>query len=44
MVKVSRYLPKPEATVHRCFQPFTEKFLFVNIFFTKVAGLQPKKD
>ena len=39
-----RYLPKSEAAVHRCLQPFIEKRLFMSIFFTKVAGLQSKKD
>ena len=43
MVNVARYLPKLEAAVHRCLQPFTEKRSFINIFFTKVAWLQPKK-
>ena len=43
MVSVARYLPKLEAGVHRCLQTFTEKRLFINIFFTKVAWLQPKK-
>ena len=43
MVKVVRYLPKSEAAVHGCLQPFTEKRLFMSIFFTKVAGIQPKK-
>ena len=43
MVKVVRHLPKSEAAVHRCLQPFTEKRLFISIFFTKVTGLQPKK-
>ena len=42
-VKVVRYLPKSEAAVHRCLQPFTEKGLFMSIFFfTKVADLLPK--
>ena len=44
MVKVVRYLPKSEAAVHRCLQPFTEKRLFMSISFTKVGGLQPKQD
>ena len=43
MVKNARYLPKSEATVHRCLQPFTENGLFMSIFFTKVAGRQPEK-
>ena len=43
MVKVVRYLPKSEAVVHMCLQSFAEKRLFMSIFFTKVAGLQPKK-
>ena len=43
MVKVVRYLPKSEAVVRRCSQPFTEKHFFISIFFSKVAGLQPEK-
>ena len=43
MVRVVKYLPKSEAAVRRCLQPFTEKRFFVSIFFTKVAGLQPKE-
>ena len=43
MVKVFGYLPKSEAAIHRCLQPFAEKHLFMSIFSTKVAGLQPKK-
>ena len=43
MVKVVRYLPKLEAAVHRSSEPFTEKRLFMSIFFNKIAGLQPKK-
>ena len=43
MVKIFRHLPKSEAAVHSCLQPFAEKLLFTSIFFTKVAGLQPKK-
>ena len=45
MAKVVRYLPKSEAAVHWCSQPFTEKRLFMNnMNNNKVAGLQPKKD
>ena len=44
MVKVVRYLPKSEADVHRCLQPSTEKRLFMTIVFTKIAGLQLKKE
>ena len=43
MVKVFMYLAKSEAAVHRCLQPFTEKRLFMSIFFSKVAGLQSEK-
>ena len=43
MVKVVKYLPKSEAAVNRCLQSFTEKRLFMSIFFTKAAGLQPKE-
>ena len=43
MVKVVGYLPKPEVANHRCLLPFTEKRLFMSIFFNKVADLQPKK-
>ena len=43
MVKVVRYLPKSEAAVHSWLPPFTEKCLFMSIFFTKVAGLQLKE-
>ena len=43
MVKFVRYLPKSEAAVLRCLHLFTEKGLFMSIFFTKVAGLQSKK-
>ena len=32
-----------EADVHRCLQPFTEKGLFMSIFFTKVADRKPEK-
>ena len=39
MVKVVRYLPKSEAAVRMCLQPFTEKHLFLSNFLTKVAGL-----
>ena len=43
MAKVVRYLPKSEAAVHWCSQPFTEKRLFMNnMNNNKVAGLQPK--
>ena len=43
IVKVVRYLPKSEAAIHSCLQPFPEKCLFMSIFLIKVAGLQPKK-
>ena len=43
MVKVVRHLPKSEADVLMCLQPFTEKHLFTSISFTKVAGPLPKK-
>ena len=43
MTKVVRYLPKSEAAVHRCWQLFTVKRLFMSIFFNKVASLQPNK-
>ena len=43
MVKVVKYLPKSEAAINRCLQLFAEKRLFMSIFFSKVAGLQPKK-
>ena len=32
-----------EAAVHRCLQPFTEKGLFMSIFFTKIAHLKAEK-
>ena len=41
LLKVVRYLPKSETAVHKCLQLFLEKRLFMSIFFTKVAGLQP---
>ena len=44
IVKVVKYLPKSDADVHRCLQPFAEKRLFISILFTKVAGLQPKEN
>ena len=40
MVKVVRYLPKSEAAVRSCLQPFIEKHLFMSFFFTIVVGLQ----
>ena len=43
MVKVVWYLPKSEAEVHKCLQPFTEKRLFMSIPFTKFAGLLKKR-
>ena len=43
-VKVFGYLPKSEAAVYRCLQPFAEKYLFMSIFINKVAGLQLKND
>ena len=43
MVKVVKFLPKSEAAINRCLQLFAEKRLFMSIFFSKVAGLQPKK-
>ena len=43
MVKVVCYLPKSEAAVHRCLQPFTEKRLLMSIYFIKGTSLQPKK-
>ena len=44
MVKVTyTYLPKSEAAAHRCLQLLTEKRLFMNIFFNKVA-YRLKKD
>ena len=43
MVKVVKYLPKSETAVRKCLQLFTEKHLFISIFFAKVTGLQPKK-
>ena len=43
MVKVFKYLPKSKVAVHSCLQPFTEKRLFMSVFFTKVTDLQPKK-
>ena len=43
MVKVVRYLPKPESAFHRCLQPIKEKRSFMGIFLTKVSDLQPKK-
>ena len=32
-----------EAYVHRCLKPFTEKGLFMSIFFTEVAHRKPEK-
>ena len=39
MVKVVRYLPKSEAAVRMCLQPFTEKHLFLSNFLLKLQAL-----
>ena len=38
-----RYLPKSEAAVHRCLQPFIEKRLFTSTFLPKLQAYSLKK-